>query len=122
MGEDAAIRVSDTTAITNLAAVGGLDLLESIFRHVLIPEAVYQELTAHADGVPGAREVRSSLWIEVRGVRDGTLVHRLRRSLDLGEAEANPARGSGSGSGSGLGDGAPFVAGSDRAAAVRLDR
>ena len=54
-------RVSDTTAITNLAAVGRLDLMESIFRHVLIPEAVYQELTAHGDGVPGAREVRSSL-------------------------------------------------------------
>lgn len=82
------VRVSDTTAITNLAAIGRLDLLERAVGHVLIPEAVFQELTRHGDHIPGAREARSSSWIEVRRVADRRLVRRLRRTLDRGEAEA----------------------------------
>jgi len=82
------IHVSDTTAITNLAAIGRLDLLEALFGELCIPQAVFDELTMHGDHVPGAREVHSSSWIKVRAVRNQDLVRRLRSSIDLGEAEA----------------------------------
>lgn len=88
MRDEPSVHVSDTTAITNLAAIGRLDLIEAIFGRVLIPEAVFRELTRHGDRVPGAIEVRSSQWIEVRAAGDRALVGRLSGSLDLGEAEA----------------------------------
>lgn len=37
--------VSNTSPITNLAAVGQLDLLRQLYEKVLIPQAVYGELT-----------------------------------------------------------------------------
>jgi len=37
--------VSDTSAITNLAKVGKLDLLKHLFNEVIIPQKVYDELT-----------------------------------------------------------------------------
>jgi len=39
------IVVSNTSPITNLAAIGRLDLLHQIYREVVVPEAVFQELT-----------------------------------------------------------------------------
>ena len=39
------IVVSDTSPITNLAAIGKLDLLRELYKTVIIPEAVYAELT-----------------------------------------------------------------------------
>ena len=40
------IVVSDTSPVTNLAAVGPLGLLRELFGQVEIPEAVWRELTA----------------------------------------------------------------------------
>jgi predicted nucleic acid-binding protein len=51
------IVISDTSPITNLAAIGQLDLLRQLYNTILIPKAVYQELTATGVPVPGAIEV-----------------------------------------------------------------
>lgn len=88
MSEKGEIHVSDTTAITNLAAIGRLDLMQAIFGRILIPREVFAELTRHGDQVPGAREVRSSSWIRIARVSGLDLVDTLCRSLDRGEAEA----------------------------------
>jgi predicted nucleic acid-binding protein len=48
------IVVSDASPITNLAAIGQLDLLRQIYGRVVIPEAVFQELTAAGGNHPGA--------------------------------------------------------------------
>ena len=47
------IVVSDTSPITNLAAIGQLDLLRQIYGQVVIPEAVFQELTVVGEIIPG---------------------------------------------------------------------
>lgn len=39
------IVVSNTSPITNLAAINQLNLLQQLYSHIIIPEAVYQELT-----------------------------------------------------------------------------
>jgi predicted nucleic acid-binding protein len=81
------IVVSATSPITNLAAIGQLDLLRQIYGRVIVPEAVFQELTAVGGHHPGA--VAQQLdWIETRAVSNRLLVNALRVELDKGEAEA----------------------------------
>ncbi len=51
------IVVSNTSAITNLAAINQLKLLPQLYNQVKIPEAVYRELTDINPPVPGTLEV-----------------------------------------------------------------
>ena len=81
------IVVSNTSPITNLAAIGQLDLLHQIYREVVVPEAVFQELTAESGQHPGA-VVRELDWIRSRSVSKSAVVMALQLELDAGEAEA----------------------------------
>jgi len=82
------IVVSDTSPVTNLVAVGQLDLLRQLYDKVLIPQAVYREITYDDSRQPGATEVQTLEWIETRPVTDRMLVTALQMELDEGEAEA----------------------------------
>lgn len=78
--------VSNTSPITNLAAIAHLDLLYSLYGKILIPQAVYQELISF--NVPGTIEVQTLPWIETRMVVNPKLVTQLELELDPGEAAA----------------------------------
>ena len=54
------IVVSDTSAITNLAAIQHLQLLPQLYNRVTIPEAVYRELVNIDPPVPGTLEVQDA--------------------------------------------------------------
>ncbi|MDJ1173666.1 DUF3368 domain-containing protein [Roseofilum capinflatum] len=82
------IVISDTSPINNLAAIGYLHLLQSLYETVIIPEAVYQELTDPEFPVSGATEVQTLDWITTCTCRDLNLVEALCNELDRGEAEA----------------------------------
>lgn len=84
------IVISDTSAITNLAAIQHLQLLLQLYTQVTIPEAVYCELTDIDPLVPGTSEVQTASWLEVRQVANREIVARLRDTarLDPGESEA----------------------------------
>lgn len=84
------IIISDTSAITNLAAIQHLDLLSQLYNRVTIPEAVYLELAKIEPPVPGTLEVQTVPWIKVRQVLNREVVERLRveAKLDPGESEA----------------------------------
>lgn len=82
------IIVSDTSPINNLAEIHQLDLLRHLYGTVIIPEAVYRELTNPDFPVAGATEVQSFDWIKVCKVNNRTLVNVLENELDIGEAEA----------------------------------
>ena len=82
------IIVSDTSPINNLAAIKHLHLLHELYGTILIPEAVYQELTDPNFPVAGATEVQTLDWIQTRAVSDRILVKALSNELDVGEAEA----------------------------------
>jgi uncharacterized protein len=71
------IVISDTSAITNLAAIQHLQLLPQLYNQVIIPEAVYRELTEIDPPVPGTLEVQTSPWLKVRQVVDRVIVERL---------------------------------------------
>ena len=82
------IVVSDTSPINNLAAINQLHLLQQLYGTVLIPEAVYQELTDPDFHVAGAKEVQTFTWIQIRAIEDRTMLKALSSELDPGEAEA----------------------------------
>ncbi len=54
------IIVSDTTAITHLAKINALDLLNSLYNEILIPQAVYDELTKNGKTQPGALQIMNA--------------------------------------------------------------
>lgn len=84
------IVISDTSAITNLAAIQHLHLLPQLYNQVTIPEAVYRELADIDPPVPGTLEVQAAPWVEVRKIVNRNAVERLQREvrLDPGESEA----------------------------------
>lgn len=85
------IIVSDTSPITNLAAIGQLDLLRQLYGSVIIPEAVYNEMVGVNKIVPGAVEVQTLSWIQTQTVVNSLQVTEIQEnneSIHLGEAEA----------------------------------
>lgn len=82
------IVVSNTSPITNLAAIGQLSLLQQLYIIILIPEAVFRELVNVSSPVPGTHEVQTLAWIQTRTVVNRELVTSLGQELDPGEAEA----------------------------------
>jgi uncharacterized protein len=84
------IVISDTSAITNLAAIDHLKLLPQLYNQVTIPEAVYRELADVDPPVPGTLEAQTASWLEVRKVINREAVERLQNEvrLDPGESEA----------------------------------
>ena len=82
------IVVSNTSPIMNLAAIGKLELLQQLYNKVVIPQAVYSELTIEDEGQPGEQKIQTLKWIETRIVSDQSFVEALRGELDDGEAEA----------------------------------
>jgi predicted nucleic acid-binding protein len=85
------IIVSDTSPITNLAAIGQLDLLRQLYSRVIIPEAVYNEMVNINKIVPGAVEVQTLSWIQTQTVINSLQVTEIQEnneSIHLGEAEA----------------------------------
>lgn len=82
--------VSNTSPISNLAAIGYLELLRSQFPALWVPEAVAAELSAHPD--PAAlnaiqRALRQG-WMKTAIPQDSPLLRLLRLQLHRGEAQA----------------------------------
>ena len=84
------IVVSDTTPLISLMKASRLELLAPLFHEVLIPEAVFSELTANPRFQAEADQIRKAPYIKVVTVSEQKAVDVLRRSsgLDLGESEA----------------------------------
>ncbi len=85
------IIVSDTSPITNLAAINQLDLLQKLYTGIVIPTAVYNEMVRAGKIVPGAVEVQTLPWIQKQSVVDSQrviLIQETQENIDLGEAEA----------------------------------
>lgn len=81
--------VSNTSPIINLACIGRLDLLPTLFGEIVIPGAVFHEIAETGDpNAPGASDVRTAPWIRRHPVANRPLVTSLRLELDPGESEA----------------------------------
>ena len=82
------IVVSDTSALSNLALVNHLWLLESIYQTVIIPDVVASELAAASN--PTISAILQLSWIQRQSLRNLQLANQLQqdRGLDAGEASA----------------------------------
>jgi predicted nucleic acid-binding protein len=75
------IVVSDTSPILNLATIGRLNILRSLYGQIVLPLAVANELTRHGIQIePG--------WMSIVAAHNRAGVAQLRLWLDPGEAEA----------------------------------
>jgi predicted nucleic acid-binding protein len=81
------IVVSNTSPLTNLAAIGHFDLLRRLYGRLYIAQGVWDELNAGGKRWPGCDQVIAADWIERQMVSNQALVTALRRDLDRGEAE-----------------------------------
>lgn len=74
--------ISDTTPLITLIKIGRLDLLEKLFENIIIPEAVYHELTLNTQFLDEAAEITNAKYIKVVDVQDTKSVELLRRATD----------------------------------------
>ncbi|MDX2305088.1 MAG: DUF3368 domain-containing protein [Microscillaceae bacterium] len=79
------IIISDTTTITNLWKIVRLDILRQLYGVVIIPKAVWDELTA----IPQqAIDLVQQNWIQVQLPNNQAFFYQLLQELDEGESEA----------------------------------
>ena len=62
--------ISDTTPIISLIKINRLDLLQKLFGEMLIPEAVYRELTTNAVFKNEADIVKDSDFLKTSSVQN----------------------------------------------------
>jgi predicted nucleic acid-binding protein len=82
------IVIADASPLVALGRVGRLDLLQTIFGELAIPDAVWHEVVEADPAKPGSKEIATATWIRKLQVRDLGLVSLLRHDLGAGEAEA----------------------------------
>ena len=82
------IVVSNTSPLTNLAAIGQFDVLSILYHEIHIADAVWGELNAGGQRWPGRDEVAGANWVHRHSVGNRHLVTGLTSDLDLGEAES----------------------------------
>ena len=75
--------VSDTTPLISLMKVSQLDLLAQLYGKILIPRAVYEELTSNKRFPAEAEQIKNSRFITIIDVKT-----TLELGLDRGETEA----------------------------------
>ena len=78
--------VSDTSPIIALAVCGKTDLLDKLFDHVCIPQAVFNELAI--PDKPKSHEIIEWAKNKVIPARNSRVISALSLNLDLGESEA----------------------------------
>lgn len=84
---DLPIVVTNSGPLIALATIEKLDLLGSLFGTVLVPDAVFQEVTWLGKERPGAAELSQAQWVQrvILEVKPDSL---LLEDLGIGEAEA----------------------------------
>ncbi len=84
------IVVADTTPLISLLKINRLELLERLFGEVMIPKAVFDELTVDKRFRTEADQIRQESFIVVKPVNNQESASVLKRAtgLDQGESEA----------------------------------
>lgn len=80
--------ISDSSPLISLARIGRLDLLRRLYGELVVPQAVWHEITVQGAGQAGAEEIRLASWIKTLTVENDELVLALQRDLGAGESEA----------------------------------
>ena len=79
--------VSDSSPLIVLAKLGCFHLLRQLYSQVSISNQVHDEVVVAGAGLPGASEVVTSQWIDVRTVRNMAKLSAMKKSFGLGAGE-----------------------------------
>jgi len=78
--------VSNTTPILSFIKIDRLDILKTLYKEIIIPEAVYEELEEGKNKY--YVNISNENWIKIFTVKNKSFVEQLEEELDRGEAEA----------------------------------
>lgn len=73
--------VSDSTTLIILLDLDRIDLLSNLFPKIIIPKAVYREITFKSP-------IKQTNFIEIKQAKESELLNTLNMLLDQGESEA----------------------------------
>lgn len=77
--------VSDASPLIVLLKTNKLSILQKLFTKIIVPKAVYQEITAKEQ----EKQIFDKTdWIEIRDIKNSELNNLLKKLIDKGEAEA----------------------------------
>ncbi|MBI5373885.1 MAG: hypothetical protein HZA77_00510 [Candidatus Schekmanbacteria bacterium] len=80
--------IADSSSIISFARAKKLELLKKVVQKLTIPEGVYKEIVFKGRGKPGAKEIATASWIDVRKVKNKERLADLSAKLGQGEKEA----------------------------------
>jgi uncharacterized protein len=81
------IVISNSSPLINFGALGRLDILQTLYESLFIPQAVYNEVLVAGQCQRGAAEIKQAAWIVPKPVANRAAVAALH-ALGRGEAEA----------------------------------
>jgi predicted nucleic acid-binding protein len=79
--------VVNATPLIALSLVNRLDLLHRLFEEVIVPPAVYEEITAKDADQTGVTALRSATWIKIVSLEASSTIEPLLLGLDAGELQ-----------------------------------
>jgi len=85
--------VSNASPLITLSKVGALHVLPELFVNLIVATEVFREVTVIGAGRPGASDVQTAPWIEVRNHTNAAQFALLRAQHGLGAGETATARG-----------------------------
>ncbi len=77
--------IVNSTPLIILCKIGKLDILKKLYKEIIIPQAVFAEVTAKEDSV--CRQVAGKEWIHVKCIEDQSEKKMYRAKLHDGEVE-----------------------------------
>ena len=84
------IVISDTTPLISLMKIESLNILEKMYKEIIIPKAVYDELIINMDYQSEIDIIQNCRFLQTKIVKENLSVSLLQKQLklDLGESEA----------------------------------
>lgn len=84
------IVISDTTPLISLMKIESLDILEKMYKEIIVPKAVYDELIINMDYQSEIDIIQKCTFLQTKIVKENLSVSLLQKQLklDLGESEA----------------------------------
>ncbi|MCX7995953.1 MAG: DUF3368 domain-containing protein [candidate division WOR-3 bacterium] len=79
--------ISNSSVLINFSMINRVEVLKILFREIIIPEAVWNEIVIEGKDYPTAKIVKSSDWIKRAKIKNRALFQALSREIDDGEAE-----------------------------------
>jgi uncharacterized protein len=79
--------IADSSPLISLAIIEQLDLLPQLYQQILLPPAIWDEVTVQGVGLPGAQAVSQVTWLQIQEPNP-VMLEPLSILVDRGEAEA----------------------------------